>query len=576
MILLFGGTTEGRKAIKELEEAGKPYFYSTKTGEQDVVLQHGKRTDGAMDLDSMVQFCRQHGIKLLIDAAHPFASQLHQTVAKAAAMLELPAIRFERIFPPRSEDITWCDDYEQIPSDMRVLLATTGVQSIAKLKHLEEKGVTVYYRILPRVSSLQLARKQGVNEERLCYYHEGEDERELLESLQADALLLKESGTTGGFVEKTAAAREKGVRIIALKRPPTPAIFHQVNGEHGLRRMVEKLLPDYYDLHSGLTTGTCATAAAKAAYTVLKTGARPAQVDVTLPNGETIAVDVHYGDGYAYVVKDSGDDPDVTNGLQVRAEVTESDHFEICGGEGIGTITVAGFDYPPGSPAINKVPRQMLHQNIDDAVRITISVPEGAAVAARTFNPRLGIEGGISIVGVSGIIKPFSEEAFVDSIRKCMQVAKASGSRHVVINSGAKSENILRSLYADLPPQAFVQYGNYIGETIKMAAELAIEHVTLGVMLGKAVKLAAGQLDTHSRKGVMDKTFIRQLLKEADCDTDCSHLTLARELWDKIPIEKKAVFAHIVITHCQAHCNSLLPHGKLTILLIDEKGKIYQ
>ena len=388
---------------------------------------------------------------------------------------------------------------------------------------------------------------------------------------------MKESGITGGFVEKTAAARQKGVRIIALKRPPTPAIFHKVNGEHGLRRMVEKLLPDYYDLHSGLTTGTCATAAAKAAYIAMKTHKRPTQVDVTLPNGETIAVDVHYGEGYAYVVKDSGDDPDVTNGLQIRADVSESDQFEICGGEGIGTITVAGFDYSPGSPAINKVPRQMLRQNINDAVRITISVPGGAAVASRTFNPRLGIEGGISIVGVSGIIKPFSEEAFVDSIRKCMQVAKASGSRHVVINSGAKSENILRSLFADLPPQAFVQYGNYIGDTIKMAAELEIEHVTLGVMLGKAVKLAAGQLDTHSRKGVMDKAFISELLREADCDTDCiRQLTLARELWDMIPREKKSVFAQVVISHCQAHCKSLLPHGELTILLIDEKGEIYR
>ena len=309
----------------------------------------------------------------------------------------------------------------------------------------------------------------------------------------------------------------------------------------------------------------------------MKTHKRPTQVDVTLPNGETIAVDVHYGEGYAYVVKDSGDDPDVTNGLQIRADVSESDQFEICGGEGIGTITVAGFDYPPGSPAINKVPRQMLRQNINDAVRITISVPGGAAVASRTFNPRVGIEGGISIVGVSGIIKPFSEEAFVDSIRKCMQVAKASGSRHVVINSGAKSENILRSLFTDLPPQAFVQYGNYIGDTIKMAAELEIEHVTLGVMLGKAVKLASGQLDTHSRKGVMDKTFISQLLREADCDTDCiRQLTLARELWDMIPREKKSVFAQVVISHCQAHCKSLLPHGELTILLIDEKGEIYR
>ena len=134
-----------------------------------------------------------------------------------------------------------------------------------------------------------------------------------------------------------------------------------------------------------------------------------------------------------------------------------------------------------------------------ETITVTLSVPGGEETASRTFNPRLGIEGGISIIGVSGIIKPFSEDAFVDSIRKCMQVTKASGSDRVVINSGAKSERFVRTLYPDLPRQAFVEYGNYIGETLKIADELAIPHVTLGVMLGKAVKLAEGQLDTHSR-----------------------------------------------------------------------------
>jgi cobalt-precorrin-5B (C1)-methyltransferase len=205
----------------------------------------------------------------------------------------------------------------------------------------------------------------------------------------------------------------------------------------------------------------------------------------------------------------------------------------------------------------------------------TISVPHGAEVALRTFNPRLGIEGGISILGVSGIVKPFSEEAFVGSIRKCMQVAKASGSDRVVINSGGKSERFVKALYPDLPQQAFVEYGNYIGETLAIANELGIRNVTMGVMLGKAVKLAAGNLDTHSRHTTMDKEFVATMLHEAGIDLDLSGLTLARELWDRIPQEKLQSFASVVITHCARHCTPLLQGGHLTILLITEEGTIF-
>lgn len=133
-------------------------------------------------------------------------------------------------------------------------------------------------------------------------------------------------------------------------------------------------------------------------------------------------------------------------------------------------------------------------------IHVTISVPGGEEVAARTFNPRLGVVGGISIIGTSGIVKPFSSEAFVNSIRKEMSVAQATGSPRIVINSGAKSEKYIRSLYPELPSQAFVHYGNFIGETIRIAAELGIRQLTLGVMIGKAVKLAEGHLDTHSKK----------------------------------------------------------------------------
>ena len=573
MILVFGGTTEGRKAVEVLEEGGSPYFYSTKTGEQDIVLHHGQRIDGAMDEAAMRTFCLERDIRLIVDAAHPFASQLHQTIAQVSESLNIPAVRYERIYPPRDPEIIWIDDYNEIPRDIQSLLATTGVQSISKLKPLEKDGIRIYYRILNRESSIALALKQGADMDQLCYYDAPQDI-----PMKADAILLKESGITGGFTEKVEAAKARGMRIIALKRPAISAIYSIVNGPYGLRRAIEKLLPEFYPLHSGLTTGTCATAAAVADTLRLLKGEMPSEVPVILPNGETIMVAVGYGVGYAYCIKEAGDDPDVTNGLEIRASVKPTETSEILGGDGVGTFTLPGFDYPPGEPAINKAPREMIRQNLasfNKPLQVTISVPQGAEIAKRTFNPRLGIEGGISIIGVSGIVKPFSEEAFVDSIRKCMTVAQASGSGRVVINSGGKSERYVKALYPDLPQQAFVAYGNYIGETLKIANELDIKKVTLGVMLGKAVKLAAGHLDTHSRKATMDKAFIQQMLEEADCNVDISEMTLAREIWDRLPEDKREAFACTVIRHCAEHCNPLLPNGDLAILLIDDNGKIY-
>ena len=565
MILVFGGTTEGRKAVEVLEEAGSPYFYSTKTGEQELSLHNGLRIEGAMNAETMYSFCKEHQIRLIIDAAHPFASQLHETIANVASEYDIPVIRYERIFPPRDVDITWIDDYAEVPTDIHTLLATTGVQSISKLKYLEEKGIKVIYRILNRESSILLAHQQGATDDQLCFYPQ---------TVEADAVLMKESGVSGGFVEKIAKAREKGMRIIALKRPNL-SFENSVNGPYGLRRAVEKLLSEFFPLHSGLTTGTCATAAAIAATMKLTKGETPAEVPVLLPNGETIPVAVVYSNDYAYCIKEAGDDPDVTDGIEVRAYVEPSNHFEIVGGEGVGRFTLPGFDYPPGEVAINKGPREMMRKNIQENVKIIISVPDGAEIAKKTFNPRLGIEGGISIIGVSGIVKPFSEEAFIDSIHKCMEVAKASGAERVVINSGAKSERFVRTMYPELPRQAFVEYGNYIGETLKIANELGIKHVTLGVMLGKAVKLAAGHLDTHSRKTTMDIGFIQQMLQESDITVDISNITLARELWDIIPSNQLNDFAQTVIRHCATYCNPILPEGSLTILLIDENGKIY-
>ena len=598
MILVFGGTTEGRKAVEVLEEGGLPYYYSTRSDGQKIELVHGIHLTGGMEVPEMIQCCREHSIRLIIDAAHPFAEELHRNLVFLAKHIQAPIIRYDRIYPPHDKDLIWCKDYNDAIQQLETngierLLALTGVNTIGRLRPYWQKCEDCWFRILNRRASHFVAKANRFPEERLVYY-ETDDTKDLIGDLQPQAIITKESGLSGGFTEKVEAARQAGVKVFVVERPnypphtPNPQNVHieTVNGPYGLRRAVEKLLPEFYPLHSGLTTGTCATAAAIAATIRLLKNETPKEVPVLLPNGETIQVPVGYGErlrvgasagmDYAYCIKDAGDDPDVTNGIEVRASVKPADTFEIIGGEGVGRFTLPGFDYPPGEAAINKAPREMIRKNIKEDMRIIISVPDGAEIARRTFNPRLGIEGGISIIGVSGIVKPFSEEAFIDSIRKCMNVAQASGTSRVVINSGGKSERFVKALYPDLPPQAFVEYGNYIGETLKIANELDIKNVTLGVMLGKAVKLAAGHLDTHSRKTAMDKAFIQQMLTESDVLIDMSNITLARELWDKIPHHKLQDFATTIIRHCAEHCCPLLPNGNLIILLIDDNGKIYE
>ncbi|MBQ8485526.1 MAG: cobalamin biosynthesis protein CbiD [Bacteroidaceae bacterium] len=596
MILVFGGTTEGRIAIKKLEEAGNPYYYSTRGDEQEVVLHHGTRLIGAMDVKQLKAFCQEHAIKLLIDAGHPFAEVLHQTIAEVATTLDIPAIRFERIFPPRDPGIIWCDDYadaiQQVQQhNVKRLLALTGVQTISKLKPLVDKGIDCYFRILNRESSLKIAHENGISDDHILFY-DTEHNNHLLDVAPFDAMITKESGVSGGFQEKVNEAKEQGMQIFAICRPETSPVFHTVNGEHGLRRMVEKLLPEFYPLHSGITTGTCATAAAIAAMYQID-GQHPQAVPVILPDGESIHVEVHYGDNYAYVLKDSGDDPDITKGIEIRASVelapkdtpitpedqVDDDHLLprilIRGGEGIGRITLPGFDYPPGSAAINKVPRQMIRQNLrlfqynGQSLLVTISIPAGTEIAHKTFNPRLGIVGGISVVGVSGIIQPFSIEGFINSIKKCMNVAKAMGCQHLVLHSGAMSEKILQERHPDLPTQAFVEYGNYIGEALRLADEMKFQEITIGIMLGKAVKLAEGHLDTHSREATMNKDFIKEMMREAGCSEDtwllADNLNMARDLISLLPHKELNAFVAVVLRHCYEHCAPLLTKGKLNL-----------
>ena len=253
----------------------------------------------------------------------------------------------------------------------------------------------------------------------------------------------------------------------------------------------------------------------------------------------------------------------------------------IKGGTGIGTVTLPGLGLPVGSPAINPVPQQMIRDNLlpllkeNECVEVVISTPQGEEIGARTFNPRIGVQGGISIIGTSGIVQPFSNEARIESIRREMSVGVATGSPRIVINSGAKSEEFLRDYFSVLPPQAFIHYGNFIGEAIRFANELGVTHLSLGLMIGKAVKLAEGHLDTHSHKITMNQTFIQQLVTEAGIRTELlPPLNMARELWDILSPDDMQRLASVIIQHCHTHCDPLLPNGHLDILLISENGQI--
>lgn len=661
-ILIFGGTTEGRLAVRVCDAAGKPYWYSTREDLQQIEAANAIRLTGAMDAEAMESFCVRNCIQLIVDAAHPFASGLHATVAGVSESLDIPVVRVERSYPPRDESVVWCRDYDDAMARLEAdgitrLLALTGVQTISRLKPYWEKH-ECRFRILNREESLKKAAEQGFDPANLVFY-EQDGEAELIARLHPQAILTKESGASGGFGAKVAAAKAAGIPVYAVCRPEMPAGFEPVTGEIGLRKAIERLVPGFFPLRSGFTTGACATAAGKAALMALlgygksednaldapsaifslpvskddsmaghrATAGQAAHdsVEITFPNGERLRLPVTdvFCDGRtgtATVIKDAGDDPDVTNGISVVATVAYADRADVqvysdsagdntpagvaaigsdsaqseprtagairfLQGEGVGRVTLPGLGIPVGEPAINPVPRKMICNELsalyDGGLDVTISVPGGRELAQKTFNPKLGIVDGISIIGTSGVVRPFSNEAFVEAIRKEVEVAAAVGTETLIINSGAKSEAFLKSRFPDAQPQAFVHYGNFIGETLKIAAETGFKSVAMGIMIGKAVKLAEGHLDTHSKSVVMNKAFLTRLAAEAGCSETTQEvidsLTLARELWTALPQPDADRFFAAILSRCRTACATAYPSsvGNLQILLLDENGNIH-
>jgi cobalt-precorrin-5B (C1)-methyltransferase len=277
------------------------------------------------------------------------------------------------------------------------------------------------------------------------------------------------------------------------------------------------------ELRRGWTTGACATAAVKAAFAALRTGSFPDPVTITLPKGETPAFPLaleELGVGWARagIIKDAGDDPDVTHGCMVVATVREGGTgIRFKAGPGVGMVTRGGLPIPPGEPAINPVPRQMMAQVIAElggtAAEIEIAIPGGEALAAKTWNPRLGIVGGLSILGTTGIVHPFSCAAWIASIHRGIDVARAMGLAHVAGCTGSTSEDAVRANYG-LPLEAMLDMGDFAGGLLKYLRTHPVARVTIGGGFGKLTKLAQGALDLHSGRSQVELDYLAALAPE--------------------------------------------------------------
>ncbi|MFE6851051.1 cobalt-precorrin-5B (C(1))-methyltransferase [Streptomyces sp. NPDC057674] len=284
-------------------------------------------------------------------------------------------------------------------------------------------------------------------------------------------------------------------------------------------------------LRPGWTTGACATAATTAAYTALLTSDFPDPVTITLPKGQTPSfaltaesLDAAAGTATAAVTKDAGDDPDVTHGAVIRSTVRllpPGSGVVFRAGEGVGTVTLPGLPLEVGEPAINPVPRQLMREHVASVaarhgaggdVEITVSVDDGAEIARSTWNPRIGILGGLSILGTTGIVVPYSCSAWIDSIRRGVDVARAGGLTHVAGCTGSTSERTVASLY-DLPEIALLDMGDFAGAVLKYVRRHPVDRLTICGGFAKLSKLAAGHLDLHSARSQVDKGFLAELAR---------------------------------------------------------------
>jgi cobalt-precorrin-5B (C1)-methyltransferase len=350
-------------------------------------------------------------------------------------------------------------------------------------------------------------------------------------------------------------------------------------------------------LRKGYTTGTSAAAATKAALNRLLLGKEVNCVEVALPKGGRIIIHIEWtqvGDGYVTcsVTKDGGDDPDATHGAQILSTVSLNNNvgaIQIDGGQGVGRVTKPGLGLPIGAAAINPVPYMMIKAAALEiagrlletrGISVTISVPTGETIAQKTDNPRLGILGGISILGTTGIVIPYSTASFAASIRQSLDVALAMGVDTVALTTGGRSEEFVRKLYNDtLPEHSLIQMGDFVGYAIMQCRIKKVKNVVIAGFIGKLTKIAMGVKQTHVKGSHVDMEFMANLASDCDCSSDIQSKILkantARHVQEIINEHRISGYFDMI---CNCAHTTLIkdnePSLNLQIVMFDFDGKV--
>jgi cobalt-precorrin-5B (C1)-methyltransferase len=357
--------------------------------------------------------------------------------------------------------------------------------------------------------------------------------------------------------------------------------------------IVEK--SDKKKLKTGFTTGTSATAAAKAALLSIIKQTKTHNIDVKLPKGNFLKIPIHlcsFGENNARcsVIKDGGDDPDVTHGAEIIVDLLlteKKNEIEIEGGEGVGIVTKPGLGLEINKPAINPVPKKMIKENLiesagsillEKGIKVTISVPKGKELGPKTDNPRIGILHGISILGTSGIVIPFSTASYAASIRQNLDVAIAMGNDTVVLTTGGRSEDFAKKII-ELPEHCFVQMGDFSGYSIQQCSKKNIKKAYVVGFIGKLAKMAAGVKQTHVKGSKVDMKFLSELARNCNANEKITEAILkantARHVSEIIKENQVSGFFEQI---CEETFKQMKKHSDekifLDVILFDFDGEI--
>lgn len=346
-------------------------------------------------------------------------------------------------------------------------------------------------------------------------------------------------------------------------------------------------------MRTGFTTGACSAAAARAATRYLITGVAPAQIEIILPNGNPATFAVHRSEKLASsaicsVIKDAGDDPDCTHGAELVAEValTPSPGIELRGGPGVAHVTMPGLGLAVGAPAINAVPRKNISEMVAEELRdsavgatVTISVPGGEEMAKKTLNARLGLLGGISILGTTGIVKPYSTAAYKASVVQAIDVAVTQGCDELVLTTGGRSETYAMKLHPHLPESAFIQVGDFIGVAIKHCARKKLRKAILVGMIGKLSKMANGKMQTHAAGSEVNMDLLAALAAELGAPQEfCEQIRQSNTARHVLELCNSSGYSQITslvcrraVEQCQLHTGHQLP---MQAYLMDFEGAL--